>query len=52
MRVDYNAYEGMEVQGFSETVISRGKVIVKDNEWLGRSGAGNFIKRGLFSGPD
>ena len=51
-RVDYNAYEGMQVQGFSETVISRGKVIVKDGEWLGRSGAGNFIKRGLFSGPN
>ena len=52
MRVNYNAYEGMAVQGFSETVISRGKVIVKDNEWLGQPGAGNFIKRALFSGPD
>ena len=51
MRVDYNAYEGMEVQGFSETVISRGKVIVQDNQWLGRAGAGNFLKRGLFNGP-
>ena len=50
MRVDYNAYEGIETQGFSETVISRGKVIVQENKWLGRAGAGNFIKRGLFGG--
>jgi dihydropyrimidinase len=28
MRVDYSAYEGHEVQGWSETVISRGKVVV------------------------
>ena len=26
MKVDYNPYEGREVQGVSETVISRGKV--------------------------
>ena len=50
MRVDYNAYEGIETQGFSETVISRGRVIVKENKWLGRAGAGRFIKRGLFDG--
>ncbi len=49
MRVDYNAYEGMETQGFSETVISRGKVLVHDSKWLGRAGAGNYVKRGLFS---
>ena len=48
MRVDYNAYEGMETQGFSETVISRGRVIVKNNEWLGSKGAGNFLKRGVL----
>ena len=52
MRVDYNAYEGIETQGFSETVISRGKVIVSDNEWHGQAGAGRFVKRGLFSGED
>lgn len=52
MRVDYNAYEGIEVQGFSETVISRGKVIVEGDEWLGHAGTGQFIKRGLFHSPD
>ncbi len=51
MRVDYNTYEGTEVQGVAEIVISRGRVVVEDNVWHGRSGGGNFIKRGLFSGP-
>ena len=51
MNVDYNTYEGMEVQGIAEVVISRGRVVVEDNVWHGRAGGGNFIKRGLFGGP-
>jgi dihydropyrimidinase len=50
MAVDYNTYEGIEVTGFPETVISRGKVIVKDTEYTGRKGDGQFLKRGLYSG--
>ena len=50
MRVDYNAYEGISVTGFPDTVISRGRVIVQDDEYLGRKGDGQFIKRGLYSG--
>ncbi|MDE2689092.1 MAG: dihydropyrimidinase [Acidobacteriota bacterium] len=51
MNVDYNAFEGIEVQGISEIVISRGRVVVEDNVWHGRAGGGNFLKRGLFGGP-
>lgn len=50
MRVDYNTYEGFKVKGFSETVISRGKVVVRDTEYEGKKGYGNFIKRGIFTG--
>jgi len=50
MRVDYNTYEGIEVTGFSETVISRGKVIVEGGEYLGKKGDGRFLKRGFYSG--
>ena len=50
MRVDYNAYEGFRVKGFPETVISRGKVIVDNCDYVGRKGDGQFIKRGLYSG--
>ena len=45
MRVDYNPYEGREVTGVAETVISRGRVIVDGGRFTGRSGAGSFLKR-------
>jgi dihydropyrimidinase len=45
MKVDYNPYEGREVQGVSETVISRGRVIVENGKFRGRAGGGSFIKR-------
>jgi len=44
MRVDYSAYEGFEVQGWSETVLSRGRLLVRDGR-LETSGGGNYIKR-------
>ncbi|MCH8010824.1 MAG: dihydropyrimidinase [Candidatus Marinimicrobia bacterium] len=50
MNVDYNAYEGFEVTGISETIISRGKVIVENCEYVGRKGDGQYLKRGLYSG--
>jgi dihydropyrimidinase len=45
MKVDYNPYEGREVVGVSETVISRGAVIVEKGRFVGHAGAGAFIKR-------
>ena len=50
MRVDYSAYEGWRVRGVTETVLSRGRVIVENNEFQGKAGAGRFIKRGTFTG--
>jgi dihydropyrimidinase len=44
MRVDYSAYEGLEVQGYPETVLSRGRLIVK-NRKLETKGGGRFVKR-------
>jgi dihydropyrimidinase len=45
MKVDYSPYEGRTVQGVSETVISRGKVIVENGTFVGRAGDGTFLKR-------
>jgi dihydropyrimidinase len=45
MRVDYNPYEGREVTGVTETVLSRGRVIIENERFVGRAGAGAFIKR-------
>ncbi|MCA1587701.1 MAG: dihydropyrimidinase [Chloroflexi bacterium] len=45
MDVDYSCYEGLEVTGRAEVVLSRGKVIVEGDEWLGAAGDGRFLKR-------
>ena len=45
MDVDYSCYEGREVQGASDVVMSRGMVIVRDGAFTGRKGHGRFIKR-------
>ena len=44
MNVDYSAYEGFEVQGWSEVVLSRGRVICNDGK-LVTEGGGQFIRR-------
>ena len=45
MNVDYNPYEGRRVRGVTETVLSRGNVIVEGGSFTGRPGAGQFIAR-------
>jgi dihydropyrimidinase len=45
MKVDYNPYEGRQVTGVTETVLSRGRVIIDQGRFVGRAGAGSFIKR-------
>ena len=45
MRVDYNPYEGREVTGVTDTVISRGRVIIDNGKFVGRAGSGAFLKR-------
>ena len=50
MRVDYSMFEGFKVKGNSETVLSRGEVIVDKDKWLGKAGRGKFIKRDAFAG--
>ena len=43
--VDYTSYEGMELEGYPIMTIVRGKVIVKDNKFIGEEGYGEFVKR-------
>ncbi|NFH68876.1 dihydropyrimidinase [Clostridium botulinum] len=43
--VDYSAYEGIKVKGYPIMTISRGKIIVRDNKFIGKKGYGKFIKR-------
>ncbi|MEX3845477.1 dihydropyrimidinase [Paraburkholderia sp. BR10882] len=45
-RTGYTPYEGMNVTGWPETVISRGRVIVSDGTLHAERGSGRFIARG------
>ena len=47
MNMDYSAYEGYEIDGHVDTVLSRGKIVVDGNEYLGTKGDGRYFKRGL-----
>jgi len=47
MNMDYSAYEGFEIDGHVDTVLSRGRVIVDDGEYRGAPGHGRFLERGL-----
>jgi dihydropyrimidinase len=47
MNMDYSAWEGREIDGHVDTVLSRGKVIVDGGEYLGAKGDGVYVKRGL-----
>jgi dihydropyrimidinase len=46
MNCDYSLFEGMKIRGVVETVLSRGKTIIENNQYLGRAGDGKFLKRG------
>src|SRR3954466_12431214 len=46
MNVDYSAYEGKTIKGVVETVLSRGSVVIDKGEFIGKSGNGQFLKRG------
>ncbi|MDL4842227.1 dihydropyrimidinase [Aquibacillus rhizosphaerae] len=48
MAVDYNAFEGMEITGEPITVLSRGAFVIKDKQFVGSLGAGNYLKRAHY----
>lgn len=42
---DYNAFEGMEIEGRPSAVTVRGKVQVRDGKFVGERGRGKMLKR-------
>jgi dihydropyrimidinase len=46
---DYSCYEGLELTGKIMKVFARGELIVDSNEFVGRRGAGSYLKRGISS---
>lgn len=47
--VDYTPYEGLRLRGWPVVTISRGQVLVRDGEFVGRRGQGRFLKRHRLS---
>jgi dihydropyrimidinase len=45
MKVDYNPYEGRQVTGAADTVLSRGRMVIENGKFVGRPGSGAFLKR-------
>lgn len=45
MNLDYNSFEGFEIQGRPHIVTVRGKVAARDGKFIGESGRGRFLKR-------
>jgi dihydropyrimidinase len=49
MRVDYSMFEGIHTMGAPKTVFSRGKAVIDAGKFVGRPGAGQFIRRQTYS---
>ncbi|WP_062383511.1 dihydropyrimidinase [Demequina iriomotensis] len=47
MNMDHSAWEGYEIDGHVDVVLSRGTVLVEDGTFHGRKGHGEFLRRGL-----
>src|SRR5580693_4113506 len=50
MRVDYSMFEGIQIQGAAKTVLSRGRTIIDKNQFTGRPGSGQFLRRQTYAG--
>ncbi|AMM16382.1 phenylhydantoinase [Burkholderia sp. PAMC 28687] len=43
---DFTLFEGHRVTGRVKKVLLRGELLIDDNDWVGRSGGGEFVARG------
>lgn len=49
MAVDYNAFEGMKVTGEPVSVLSRGEFVIREKQFVGKPGSGQYLKRAKYS---
>ena len=47
MNMDHSAWEGYEIDGHVDVVLSRGAVVVDETGYRGRAGHGKYVPRGL-----
>ena len=50
MRVDYSMFEGIHIKGMPKTVLSRGRPVIDSGKFVGRPGAGQFVRRHTYAG--
>ncbi len=48
MAVDYNPFEGMKVTGEPVSVLCRGEFVVRDKQFVGKPGYGQYVKRAKY----
>ncbi|WP_042350116.1 dihydropyrimidinase [Bacillus massiliigorillae] len=48
MAVDYNPFEGLQVTGEPVSVLSRGEFVIRNHQFVGKPGVGEFVKRAKF----
>lgn len=49
MRVDYSMFEGIQVTGMPDVVLSRGKVVIEGDKFMGLAGQGQFLRRSTYA---
>jgi dihydropyrimidinase len=49
MAVDYNAFEGMKVTGEPVSVLVRGEYVIRDKQFVGQPGNGQYLKRAKYN---
>jgi dihydropyrimidinase len=49
MRVDYSMFEGIQVMGMPDVVLSRGKVVIEGDKFMGQAGQGQFLRRSTYA---
>ena len=47
MNMDHSAFEGVEIDGGIELVMSRGRVVIEGGSYHGVAGHGQYLRRGL-----
>jgi len=49
MNVDYNPFEGTAITGEPVSVLSRGTFVIRDKQFVGSAGSGQFLKRATYN---
>ncbi|MDP4157446.1 MAG: dihydropyrimidinase, partial [Bacillota bacterium] len=42
---DYNPFEGMKITGEPVSVLSRGEFVIREKQFVGKLGAGQYVRR-------